>query len=172
MTWQDAKDSWYFFSFLSFFFYFCESLHILCTGTSKSGHDFVDFWKIIIPLPIKPRKRYLPTPFCKFFSHKWNIPSLIASFRERLDGTFAEKFIFHTNHTWESRECQMILKKWKKKHQPLLQPMLLQITFLITKEISIYLLLLFLISIHLSVPDDKKILLYLPHYWIWHHSIL
>ena len=39
-------------------------------------------------------KVYLPTPFCKFFSQKWNIPSLIASFRGHLDGTFAEKFIF------------------------------------------------------------------------------
>ena len=32
------------------------------------------------------------------------------------------------------------------------------------KKISIYFLLLFVILIHLSVPDDKKILLYLLHY--------
>lgn len=70
--------------------------------------------KNFVPLPIKLLKVYLPTPFCKFFSKKWNIPSLIASFRGCLDGTFAEKFIFPTNHTWRLKECQMIFKKSKK----------------------------------------------------------
>jgi len=32
-----------------------------------------------------------------------------------LDGTFAEKFIFLTNHTWGLEECQMIFKKTKKE---------------------------------------------------------
>ena len=29
------------------------------------------------------------------------------------------KIYFFSNHTWENRECQMILKSAKKKHQPL-----------------------------------------------------
>ena len=172
MTWHDAKESWFFFAFLSFFLLISLVLHILCTGTNKNGHDFEEFLKNNCSSTYEALETVFTNPLLQVFSHKWNISSLIASFRERLDGTFAEKFIFPTNHTWESRECQMILKKSKKKHQPLLQPMLLQFTFLLTKEISIYFLLLSLISIHLSAPDDKKILLYLLHYWIWHHSIL
>jgi len=31
-----------------------------------------------------------------------------------LDGTFAEKFIFLTNHTWGLEACQIILKKQKE----------------------------------------------------------
>ena len=42
------------------------------------------------------------------FYAQMKYPSLIASFRERLDGTFAEKFIFPTNHTWGLEKCQII----------------------------------------------------------------
>ena len=171
MTWC-KRIVIFFCIFIIFSFNFISPFTYSVLGRTKTDMILKNSWKIIVPLPIKRWKQYLPTLFCKFFSQKWNIPSLIASFRGRLDGTFAEKFIFSTNHTRESRECQMILKKSKKKHQPLLQPMLLQFTFLLTKEISIYFLLLSLISIHLSAPDDKKILLYLLNYWIWHHSIL
>ena len=104
-----------FLHFYHFFFYFCLSLHLLCIGRAKSGHDFEILWKSFVPLPIKLLKVYLPTPFCKFFSQKWNIPSLIASFRRHLDGTSAEKIIFSTNHTWELEECQMIFFKIKKE---------------------------------------------------------
>lgn len=32
-----------------------------------------------------------------------------------MDGTFAEKFIFSTNHTWGLEECQIIFQKIKKE---------------------------------------------------------
>ena len=62
-------------------------------------------------------KVYLPTPFCKFFSQKWNIPSLIASFRGHLDGTFAEKFIFLLITRGDLKNVRWFFLS-KKKHRP------------------------------------------------------
>ena len=114
MTWC-KRIVIFFCIFIIFSFNFISPFTYSVLGRTKTDMILKNFWKIIVPLPIKRWKQYLPTLFFKFFSHKWNIPSLIASFREHLDGTFAEKFIFPTNHTWESRECQIIFQKSKKE---------------------------------------------------------
>ena len=72
------------------------------------------FWRIN-PSPIKLGIGCLPTPFCKFFSHKWNIPSLIASFRGHLDGTFAEKIIFPLITRGNLKNVRWFWKKIKKE---------------------------------------------------------
>ena len=93
MTWC-KRIVIFFCIFIIFSFNFISPFTYSVLGRTKTDMILKNFWKIIVPLPIKRWKQYLPTLFCEFFSQKWNIPSLIASFRGRLDGTFAEKNFF------------------------------------------------------------------------------
>ena len=115
MTWHDAKNSWYFFAFLSFFLLllFVPSLTLYWESQKRTW-----FWNIMKKFCSSTYKAFesiFTNPLLQVFFAKMNYSHTNCKFQRVFGRYFRRKNHFSTNHTWELEECQMIFLKIKKE---------------------------------------------------------
>ena len=115
MTWHDAKNSWYFFTFLSFFLLLSLVPSYTLYWDRQKRTSFGGFLKNNYFSTYKALETVFTNPFLQVFYAQMKYFFTNCKFQRAFGRCFSKKIYFPTNHMWQSVQCQILLKKGKKE---------------------------------------------------------